>query len=1112
MAYSPIWSSAWRSSRPDLTRISRSGREPVEPLETTLPHGYTVPVVLGLAFVSGGLVLSYEVLWTRELLNLLGSTTRASAITLAGFMAGIALGAWLGGRWTVRLRRPLYLYAVAEGLLAVFGVGLPLALRRVADIDLAVVFTTAGEMGSAIDPAFAILIGAILLPAFLMGIALPALVAALQSRGADSPAKVALVYGVNTLGAALGALAVGFGTIPMFGLAASQLGTVAVGAVAAAVAGTIAYTRADGSRPFVHGSRSASAPTLSPVQRRSLLAALFLSGFAALGYQILWTRILVLVVGSSTNAFALMLALYLIGLAIGAFWVGRYLHGRNVPTALFQFLQLGVAVTALAGLAMSGVLPDLALFGFGWVGSSSFGILAVSAAAAAVIILPPTILIGATLPLGARLIEGDVPRRGWELGIVLGATTAGNVVGVLGTALLLIPWLGLRGGIIALVLGNLAAAGLFWWVTRARDSRHRLVIPISLVVVAMSAPLLPSWDVKIMTSGVFRRAPTYLAVLGGTSGLKRAFATTRMMFYEEGSEAVVAVYDRPTLSGVPHRVLTIDGKVDASTGADMATQILSGYLPFLFRPNARRALVIGLASGVTVGALSRYPAKTIDVVEIEPAVVAAASKFNAISGAPLGKPGIALRIGDGRRYLARTRKRYDIIVSEPSNPWLSMSARLFTREFFMLARRRLSPGGVFVQWIPLYGLSARQFSALLRTLLRVFPDVALFHVAKGDLVAISGRTPLTLSPASLARLFEGAPAAELRRAGIESEADLIARYVADQKGLRRALGRGPLNTDDNGLLEFGSPWYLLADTIAANLAIVARAFDSSGYVGVVVDALLRREQGATLVANITKRHISDGRLPIARRFVQALQARNRMAEAALLFGDIAGAQGRWSKAAETWKQQKGDDFAIRLARLAYRTGDVEGAARLFAQVPGTKKSNQDALIHALSLAALARPGQALDVLETVPSKPISLGSIIGSYLKSVLLDAIGDSRRAAIERAVFDARLDRLRRCLETDRCRPIADALLRWGRASPPGLPAADWQGFRNRLYLRVTRPLPQYFRGVGKLWLGDYAAARRSFTTYLRLLPRPDGLSRVHALMKYAEARSIPLGKLRN
>ncbi len=1045
-------------------------------------------VLLALGLVSGGVGIAYEVVWTRELLNLLGSTTMASSVTLAAFMAGIALGAWLAGRWSEHVGEPLWLYILAEGLLAVIGFSFSAALGPIAD----------AAPGSA---TFGVLIVLLLAPTFLMGVALPALAAALQRRGAVNLRYVAWLYGLNTLGGVVAALGAGFGALPAFGLAATGRATAVAGIVAAVAAAVLSLRLPPAANA---GTVLEERPARHSLDggRFELRAALFLSGVAALGYEVLWARILVLIVGSSTNAFSLMLGLYLLGLAVGGLWIGRRIGRIERPVATFQHLQIGVAVAAIAGVGLFGFLPGFALFGFSQLGTSRWSIAVVNGVLAAIVILPPTVLIGASLPVAARLLERPVPRRGRELGTALGLITAGNVVGVVATAFGVIPAVGLQRGVALLAFVNLAAAVLLWVRKPHPTERSRLFVPAAACGVIVFALLLPSWDRAVMTSGVFRQAPVYLALLGGAARLDRAFSAYRTLFYREGREAVVAVFDRPTLQGPPHRVLTIDGKVDASTGSDMATQVLSGQLPCLFRPDAERALVIGLASGVTVGALARHPVRRIDVVEIEPAVVPASLAFDEASGSPLKNPKVKLRIGDGRRYLRTASRRYDVIVSEPSNPWLSMSARLFTREFFELARERLAPGGVLVQWVPLYGLGESQFKSLLRTILDVFPELALFRVAKGDLVAVAGTESLAIRPATLDRLFRGASATALNGIGLGSPAELLARWVADARGLAGVLGPGPLNTDDNGLLEFGSPWFILTDTMPANLAVVERASASSTFVQGIVGAWSNRADGSALVREFAARHIAKGRLALVRRLARALRSRGRIADADLVSGDVAAAAGSWREAERFWRRHDTPAFLTRRGRAAFRTGRMAEAARLLDRAGRGRLPAEAGIIHALALSATGRRGEALDVLKAVGAEADGAAGILAPFLSAAVLADWRAKRPAARGRRNFEARLDGLRRCLETDGCRDTIDSLLAWGRSAPPGISPARWERFRQAIYVRVTRPLPLYMRGVSALWLGETTAARRSLRVYLDLLPAPDPLSNAHRLLGAAPA----------
>jgi spermidine synthase len=1058
------------------------------------PRRAAVATLLSLGLVSGGITLAYEVVWTRILLNLLGSTTTASAIILATFMAGIALGAWLGGRWTDGLGRPLRLYAAAEALLALAGVAAPGLLNAAAGAS------PAGGV------ALALVALVLIVPAVLMGVALPALAAALQHRGALDAKFVSRLYGINTLGGMAAALAIGFALLPLFGLAATTRGIAAVGLAVAAMAAALDARRAAADK---------TVPGPAPARREDgvrpalLVPALVLAGIAALGYEVVWTRILVLVVGSSTNAFTLMLGLYLAGVAIGGLLIARVIGRLRHPAAVFQRLQIGIAGAALAGLFLFGYLPGMALTGFAWLGTSGWSIAAVNGLIGAVVIVVPTIMIGASLPLAMRMLEGARPRRGFEFGTALALVTAGNTLGVLGTAFAVIPAFGLQGGVALLATVNLAAALVIAPACRATPPGRQGTVAAIAISLVLVAALMPGWDRAVMTSGVFRQAPVYLAMLGSAARLEQAFSVYRSLFYREGSEAVVAVFERPTLDGRRHRVLTIDGKVDASTGADMATQLLSGHLPSLFSPQARSALVIGLASGVTVGALARHPFRRIDVVEIEPAVIAASRSFLGESGDPLADPRVAVTISDGRRYLRNAGRRYDVIVSEPSNPWLSMSARLFTREFFTLAKSRLTAGGMLVQWVPLYGLSPDQFRALLRTISGVFPRISLFRVAAGDLVVVASAEPVLPSAQALDALFEGMTGAALDRVGVNGPADLLARWMADDEGLRTTIGAGPVNTDDNGLLEFGSPWYLLSDTIPANLALIRAAGRASDIPRRLVAQWGSLPDGPALLQAVAARYRADGRIALMRALAAALGAAGWVAEADLIRADAAVTEGRWSEAAAMLARYASPPALIRRATIAFRTGDMAAARRLFSRLDARALRAEGGVMQALALAAGGAEEAALAVLARVPQAGTAgadaAGAIIAPFLRGWLLERRDTPQAAAgaeAARARWRGRLDGLRRCMEADGCRATFTALVAWSGAAPPGVTERIWERLRQTIYVRVTRPLPLYLRGVSALWLGEKAQARQVLRSYLRLLPAPDPLSKAHAMLRQAGA----------
>jgi len=329
-----------------------------------------------------------------------------------------------------------------------------------------------------------------------------------------------------------------------------------------------------------------------------------------------------------------------------------------------------------------------------------------------------------------------------------------------------------------------------------------------------------------MTSGVYREAPALLSLYESPGDAFRLLENFDMLYYREGVTATVTVVERPVLEDRRHLALAIDGKVDAFTAEDMATQVLSAHIPLMLAPSRERVLVIGWGSGVTVGSASLYPVRSLAAIEIEPGVVEGSRAFDGVNHRPLEDPRLRLIVEDGRNYLLAASDTFDVIISEPSNPWMSGPAKLFTREFFELGAAHLAPDGLFCQWLQLYALEPSSVRALVRTFLQVFPHTYLVQTAEADLLLIGSRTPFVLNTESLRRwLGEPAIARDLDRVGVQDAAGLAGRFRLGPREMVSLGGEGPLNTDDNGLIEFAAPRALYQETIEENLRLIAAAAD-----------------------------------------------------------------------------------------------------------------------------------------------------------------------------------------------------------------------------------------------------------------------------------------------
>jgi spermidine synthase len=328
-----------------------------------------------------------------------------------------------------------------------------------------------------------------------------------------------------------------------------------------------------------------------------------------------------------------------------------------------------------------------------------------------------------------------------------------------------------------------------------------------------------------MSTGVFRQVGLFSQSTPAEL-LKRAVShQLKEVFYEEGLVSTVAVLRDPHVYGrlgkdsVPHFYLVVNGKVDASSTGDMPTQVLSAQIPLLLHPDPRRVLVVGLASGTTAGSALRHPIERLDVVELEPAVVRASRAFDFVNGHPLDDRRTHVVVGDGRTFLELPGSSWDVIISEPSNPWMTGTANLFTLEYFRLVRSRLTQSGVYAQWFQMYGMSPQNLETLVRTFARVFPRAYLFQTIPFRdllLVGTSVVSPIELD-AIESRMQQPSIQVDLARVGILSLESLLARGRWGPAELRRiAATAGPVNTDDNARIEFTAPRDFYRETTGGN--------------------------------------------------------------------------------------------------------------------------------------------------------------------------------------------------------------------------------------------------------------------------------------------------------
>lgn len=780
---------------------------------------------------SGACGLVYEAVWNRLLSLTLGSTALAAAAVLAGFMGGLALGAWLAGRLLDRRQgAALPLYALAELGIGGYALASPVLFQTVTAVYVRLYPHLSGH--PAVPFAVTFLLATLLLfvPTALMGATLPAVVSAVAPRGEDAGVPLGLFYGLNTLGGVAGAFATGFLLIPALGVRATLTAAAGLNLTVAAAALWVWRRGAAAAEPGADGGAAPTAP-LPPgsldVPGRSagafLLIAAAVSGFSALACEVIWLRLLHLTFGSSVYAFSTLLTSFLAGLGLGALAFAAWTRRSAVTFAGFGVLALALGATVFLLLPVLGRLPLVFPFlyrtfyrGFG---SFQFVVFAISF----LCLLVPTTLMGVSFPYLAQLYVRRTGRTGSGLGTVYALNTLGSILGALLATFWLVPGPGSRSG--TWVCGAVYAGLGVWavWVHAPWPRvRRMLTAGAAVLLTAVSAAAFP-WDPRALTAGFYTTNGVHS--LEGKAP-RDLLAATRLVFFREGLTATVTVHR----SG-DELSLRLNGKADASTSGDRTTQLLLGALPFLWTDRMQDVLVIGLGSGMSAGAALQGGARSVDCVELESAVGEAARWFRAFNHDCLDDPRLRLIIGDGRNYLLASPRTYDVIVSEPSNPWIAGVSNLFTLEQYRQVHRRLKPGGWVVQWFQVYSVSSEDLRSTVRTFREVFPQAHLWWVPRtGDVLLLARKDgPLRYDHAVLRRQLAAHPVlrADLESCGLRTAGDLFGCFALGEWGLE-ALGRGaPLNTDDRPRLEFSAPRFLYRfDARARNLEILQRAAEA----------------------------------------------------------------------------------------------------------------------------------------------------------------------------------------------------------------------------------------------------------------------------------------------
>jgi spermidine synthase len=766
-----------------------------------------LPVILTLFLFSGATSLVYEVIWLRQLILIFGSTQFATSTVLSTFMGGLALGAIVAGRWLGSSRiRPLKIYGLLEIGIGLYALAVPFLFASLTPIYRALWAAGASESFMLLSLAkFAGIACVLLPPTILMGASLPVLAREVADDPRRIGGKVGLLYAINTFGAVAGTFIAGFVAIPGIGsqltLWVTAAANLTIGLVAFGFARTLPVNR----MPPQTEAPGARQPGRTAGRIRLVLLVFGFSGFSALVLEVAWTRVLALVMGSSVYAFSLMLVAFLVGLATGGAYFSAYLRKRpeTDPAIILSVLLAAAGILAYATTYLFQLLPQMfAQVFYAWRPGPN-GWFVVQFVFGLMIMFPATFAFGGIFPAVLQIHARSLEKVAGSVGTVYASNTLGTIIGAALAGFVLIPRIGVQPTVLAIASLEILLGLVIAVAVVGKPIRLRVALAVPMVLgLALVARVQPDWDVRLMNSGVYMNLYGDFENEDWASFVDAVHGNNEVRYSAEGLTASVFVAEQPEYENL---YLSVNGKIEASTTSDLETQLMCAHLPLLLHPAPAEILIIGLASGITVGAAATHPVEKIRVVEVEEKMIPAARLFEEYNDHVLDDRRVKLSINDARNELEFSPQTYDVIISEPSNPWMTVAANLFTEDFFHMARTRVRPGGIFCQWIQNYYLPAEDLRSIVAAFRSAFPNVLLFETFGGvDLLLLGSEEPLAL--------------------------DLEAMEQ------RMAVDGAPRNTDDNARVEFSAPKTLGMYTLDENLAVLREYIaDPLGYVAPRID-------------------------------------------------------------------------------------------------------------------------------------------------------------------------------------------------------------------------------------------------------------------------------------
>jgi spermidine synthase len=773
----------------------------------------TIKTIFAIIFIISGISgLIYQIVWFKYLSLFLGNTTYAQMTVLAAFLGGLALGNYFLGKRADAISNLVKVYALLEIFIGAYCLSYPALSFLVGNSFLQIASQLNISSQNILFSVLRFFLAAILLllPTIAMGGTLPVLSKYFVSNLKGSGKDISLLYFLNSFGAVIGVLFAGFILIKEFGLAntcyAAAILNILIGIFGFVLSFISENMFPKSGQLIIETADSASIKFPGTIITKIILLVSFFSGMAALLYEMVWTRLLINFFGSSTYSFSIMLAAFILGITIGSWIIYQAQLTKFNKIKILTYSQAAIGLTTMAVLLFYERLPYTL-----WKVSALFSktpqsfeiFLFVEFLICVALILLPTIFMGISLPAAAEAYSIGKNGIGSAVGKIFSVNTIGTVIGVIITGLVFIPYFGIKKTFeIGIAINVLSSIILLWSYNLFRIRTKFVFSILCLCSFFIYIVMFSNWNRSVISSGVFtsfNSSPpkTYEDFLKSASNDK-------IIFYEEGVNATVAVTQ--SISDSTQKSLIINGKPDASTSFDMSTQVLLGQIPLMLHQDPKTVFVVGFGSGTTIGSVLTHPVEKVICAEISKEVINAATLFNKENYNCIHDKRLSLVNEDALTLLKLSKDKYDVIISEPSNPWIAGIGTLFSKEYFQKCIERMNESGIMVQWFHVYDTDDSVVQLVLNTFSSVFPYAQIWNSVSNDIILVGSKKNIQLNINSLESKFASDKINnDFKRIFIPDLFTFLSCQSCSPRGFFTISEMSPLNTETHPILEFLAP-------------------------------------------------------------------------------------------------------------------------------------------------------------------------------------------------------------------------------------------------------------------------------------------------------------------